>query len=145
MCKLLIKLVGASIAVWNFTNLYVALRSGRERVGGVGTDRTGRCALAPAMVITASFFGGGTSASAQQSIGGAETVVNQVRGDLTAGRVVAVLRGDDVYRDEGVRTGADSTAKLVLRDKTVLSVGPSSSVKLDRFVYAGEGQEGRLR
>jgi hypothetical protein len=96
------------------------------------------------MVITASFFGGGTSASAQQSIGGAETVVNQVRGDLTAGRVVAVLRGDDVYRDEGVRTGADSTAKLVLRDKTVLSVGPSSSVKLDRFVYAGEGQEGAI-
>ena len=96
-------------------------------------------------MIAASFFDGGTSASAQQSIGGAETVVNQVRGNLTAGRVVAVLRGDDVYRDEGVRTEADSTAKLVLRDKTVLSVGPSSSVKLDRFVYAGEGQEGRLR
>ena len=144
MCKLPIKLVGASIALWNFTNLCVALPSGRGRVGA-GTDWGGRCALAaPAMVIAASFFGGGTPASAQQSIGGAETVVNQVRGNLTAGRVVAVLRGDDVYRDEGVRTGADSTAKLVLRDKTVLSVGPSSSVKLDRFVYAGEGQEGAI-
>ncbi len=43
---------------------------------------------------------------------------------------------------EGVRTQADSSAKLVLRDKTVLTVGPSSFVKLDRFVYAGEGLSG---
>jgi hypothetical protein len=96
------------------------------------------------MVVAVSFFCGGTSASAQQSIGGADLVVNQVRGNLAAGRVVAVLRGDDVYRDEGVRTEADSTAKLVLRDNTVLTMGPSSSVKLDRFVYAGEGQEGAI-
>ncbi len=110
-----------------------------------GTDRSGRGGLlAPAMLAVAALLGGGTSASADESIGGAEIVVNQVKGNLTTGRVVAVLRGDDVYRDEGVRTVADSTAKLVLRDNTVLTVGPSSFVKLDRFVYAGEGQRGAV-
>jgi len=106
--------------------------------------RIGRCGLiAPAMGVAAAFFGWGTSASAE-SIGGAEIVVNEVKGNLAAGRVVAVLRGDDVYRDEGVQTNADSSAKLVLRDNTVLTVGPSSLVKLDRFVYAGEGLSGAI-
>ena len=95
-------------------------------------------------LITAAFFGGATFASAAESIGGAEIVVNEVKGNLTAGKVVTVLRGDDVYRDEGVKTEADSTAKLVLRDKTILTVGPSSTVKLDRFVYAGEGSTGAI-
>ena len=49
--------------------------------------------------------------------------------------MVSVLRGDDVYREEGVKTSADSTAKLVLRDNTILTVGPGSFVKLDKFVY----------
>ena len=95
-------------------------------------------------LITAAFFGGATFASAAESIGGAEIVVNEVKGNLTAGKVVTVLRGDDVYRDEGVKTEADSTAKLMLRDKTILTVGPSSTVKLDRFVYAGEGSTGAI-
>ena len=106
------------------------------RIGGGGL-------IAPAMVVAAAFFGWGTSASAE-SIGGAEIVVNEVKGNLAEGRVVAVLRGDDVYRDEGVRTQADSSAKLVLRDNTVLTVGPSFLVKLDRFVYAGEGLSGAI-
>ena len=112
---------------------------------GVRTEQTRSGGLTvPAIAIAASFFVGATSASAEQSIGGAEIVVNEVKGNLAAGRVVAVLRGDDVYRDEGVRTQADSSAKLVLRDNTVLTVGPSSFVKLDRFVYAGEGLSGAI-
>ena len=47
-----------------------------------------------------------------ESIGGAEIVVNEVKGNLTAGKVVSVLRGDDVYREEGVKTSADSTGEL---------------------------------
>jgi len=46
--------------------------------------------------------------------------------------------GDSVYLNEVVRTGADSTAKLVFLDSTNLGVGPVSRVTLDRFVYAGE-------
>jgi hypothetical protein len=43
-----------------------------------------------------------------------------------------------VYRDEVVRTGADSTAKLVFLDSTNLGVGPVLRVTLDQFAYVGE-------
>ena len=49
-----------------------------------------------------------------------------------------------MFRDEGVRTDADSSARLVLRDNTNLLLGPSSSIKLDRFVYAGPSQPGAI-
>ena len=122
------------------------MAAGMDRTGGRGLiDRTRGSGglIAPAMLFAASLLGG-TSAFADQNIGGAEIVVNQVKGNLASGGVVHVLQGDAVYRDEGVRTDPDSTTKLVLRDKTVLTVGPSSFVKLDRFVYAGEGLSGAI-
>jgi hypothetical protein len=119
------------------------------RAGGlseliVATERNGGSGfIAPAIVVAAMFFGQGTSL-AGDGIGGAEVVVNEVKGNLAPNKVVAILRGDEVYRDEGVRTGPDSSAKVVLRDNTVVTVGASSYVKLDRFVYAGEGQRGAI-
>ena len=52
--------------------------------------------------------------------------------------MAALAPGDSVYRNEVVRTGADSTAKLVFLDSTNLGVGPISRVTLDKFVYVGE-------
>jgi len=83
-------------------------------------------------------------AQAEESIGGAKTVVNLVTGDLPTGDKVNVVQGDDVFKDEGVRTNADSSARLVLRDNTNLLLGPSSAIKLDRFVYAGPSQPGAI-
>ena len=83
-----------------------------------------------AAVIAACLLVGAAKAESLGSIGGAEIVVNEMRGDLAAGKKVTVLQGDDVYRD--------------LRDKTVLRVGPSSSVKLDKFVYVGEEKLGAI-
>ena len=65
-------------------------------------------------------------------------------GDLATGDKVNVFQGDDVFRNEGVRTDADSSARLVLRDNTNLLLGPSSAIKLDRFVYAGPSQPGAI-
>ena len=72
MCKLLIKLVGASIAVWNFTNLYVALRSGRERVGnenfGLGHGNDPLPSLMEGMAFDRNrVMSGSTSASPRQN------------------------------------------------------------------------------
>ncbi len=83
-------------------------------------------------------------AQAEESIGGAKSVVNLVTGDLATGDKVNVFQGDDVFKDEGVRTDADSSARLVLRDNTNLLLGPSSAIKLDRFVYAGPSQPGAI-
>ncbi len=53
-------------------------------------------------------------------------------------------RGFRVYRNEVVRTGADSLAKLVFLDSTNLAVGPTSRVVLDRFVYEGDPSSGKV-
>jgi len=43
-----------------------------------------------------------------------------------------------VLRDEIVRTGLDSAARLVMADSTNLSLGPSATIKLDRTVFNDE-------
>jgi len=76
-------------------------------------------------------------ASAQQNIGSTAAAHNDVSRELS-GATGPLGVGDSVYRDEVVRTGADSTAKLVFLDSTNLGVGPVSRVTLDQFVYVGE-------
>jgi len=101
-------------------------------------------ATVTALIPGLAALGAAAPALADDSIGGAKTVVNLVTGDLATGDKVNLFQGDEVFRDEGVRTDADSSARLVLRDNTNLLVGPSSSIKLDRFVYAGPGQPGAI-
>jgi hypothetical protein len=76
-------------------------------------------------------------ASAQQHIGSTAVAHNDVSREL-GGASAPLTVGDDVFRNELVRTGADSAAKLVFLDSTNLGVGPTSSVTLDQFVYVGE-------
>jgi hypothetical protein len=75
-------------------------------------------------------------ARAQQSIGSTTVVQNQVSREL-AGASGPLAVGDAVYRSEVVKTGVDSSTKLVFLDSTNLAVGPTSRIVLDRFVYAG--------
>jgi hypothetical protein len=96
------------------------------------------------LIAALTVLGVAAPAQAEESIGGARSVVNLVTGDLPTGDKVNVFQGDDVFKDEGVRTDADSSARLVLRDNTNLLLGPSSSIKLDRFVYAGPSQPGAI-
>ena len=74
--------------------------------------------------------------AAQQNIGATETVKNQVSREI-AGAAGRLNAGDPVFRNEIVKTGQESTAKLVFLDSTNLAVGPISRVVLDRFVYEG--------
>jgi len=80
---------------------------------------------------------------AAQSIGNARSINNQVEGILRgATRSLAV--GSDVFSNEVVRTGDAASAQLVFLDATNLSVGPRSSVTLDRFVYDPNRNTGRM-
>src|SRR3569833_2016150 len=76
----------------------------------------------------------GPAGAAQPNIGATETVKNDVSHEL-AGATGKLNQGDPVYRSEIVKTGRESTAKLVFLDSTNLAVGPISRVVLDRFVY----------
>ena len=76
-----------------------------------------------------------TTASADERIGNTALVHNTV--ERVAPQTAAIQPGDDVFANENVRTGVESLAKFVFSDQTNLALGPTSQVKLDRFVYKG--------
>jgi hypothetical protein len=67
-------------------------------------------------------------------IGSASAVKNQVHG-VVRGQTQPLSSGSAVYSNEVVRTGQESIAELGFVDSTKLSVGPTSEVRLDKFVY----------
>jgi hypothetical protein len=76
-------------------------------------------------------------AHAQARVGEAAVVQNEVvrvMGSATS----QINVGDGVLRDEIVRTGLASAARLVMADSTNLSLGPSATIKLDRTVFDDE-------
>src|SRR3954451_3967192 len=82
------------------------------------------------------------SANAQERIGRAALIRNDV--SQISPRVIKISAGDEIFRDETVRTAADADAKFVLRDDTNLSLGPSSTLKLDRAVFSGQTSAGDI-
>jgi hypothetical protein len=75
------------------------------------------------------------AAWAQTNIGNTQIVVNDVKG-MVGQQEPAVLRvGIDVFQNEVIQTGEHSASKVLFQDKTSLSVGGSSRVTLDHFVY----------
>src|SRR2546429_2840461 len=74
-----------------------------------------------------------TTSAADQRIGVAAVVRNSV--SQLEPQVTRIAKGDEVVRNEVVRTAADSDARLVFRDDTSLSLGPCSRVKLERMVF----------
>src|SRR5215218_10587923 len=76
---------------------------------------------------------GFAATAAEEKIGVAAVVRNTV--SQIEPRPSRVSVGDDVVRDELVRTAADSDVRFVLRDNTNLSLGPGSTLRLDRTVF----------
>jgi hypothetical protein len=79
-----------------------------------------------------------SAALAAEPIGSATRVVPSVTGTM-GGRTAAVAAGDSVVQDETMQTGPTGDARLRFVDETDLAIGPGSTVKLDRFVFAGGG------
>jgi len=82
-------------------------------------------------------------ASAQQAIGQADEVVASVQGAL-AGRVRQLGVADPVFHDELIDTASDAASRLRFQDGSVLTVGPSTRVTLDDFVYDPNPSRQRL-
>ena len=80
---------------------------------------------------------GAGSAHAQARVGEAAVIKNEVV-RVMAAATSQISVGDAVLRDEIVRTGLDSAARLVMADSTNLSLGPNASIKLDRTVFDDE-------
>lgn len=80
-----------------------------------------------------------TSAVAQQPAAAgrikvATGSVSILRGTST----IAAHPGDAVFASDTLRTGADGSLGITLKDDTRVSLGPSSEVRVERFVYAPE-------
>jgi hypothetical protein len=93
--------------------------------------------------VTAVFVAGHiatmASAIAQEpvKVGQAEIIRNEVI-NVAEAQLIPINIGDVVVRDEVVRTSADSDARIGLLDDTKLTLGPGSTLKIDRAVYSGE-------
>jgi hypothetical protein len=74
---------------------------------------------------------GSTVAKAQTRIGTANSAKPEVSGSI-AGTLSA---GSGVHASESIRTGSGGEADLRFLDNSNLTVGPGSSVRLDKFVY----------
>lgn len=98
---------------------------------------TRRTRVSFTVTALASLLGLAGYAFAGEDVGIAVTVRNDVTGKIQS-QTVKVNDGSNVFGREIVRTGPDSSAKIVLKDNTNLNVGPGSSVTLDNFVFNGD-------
>jgi len=72
-----------------------------------------------------------TIANAQTQIGTANSVTPEASGSVAG----ALSAGSGVHANETVKTGSSGQAGLRFHDQSNLSVGHSSQVRLDKFVY----------
>lgn len=77
------------------------------------------------------FAMGSTVANAQTRIGTANSVKPEASGSMSG----TLSAGSGVHAGESVRTGGAGQADLRFLDSSGLTVGPSSNVRLDKFVY----------
>src|SRR5260370_19182095 len=84
-----------------------------------------------AFAVAALFVLQPTASNAQSRIGSANSVKPEASGSIAG----ALSAGSGIHANETVKTGSNGQAGLGFIDKTTLHVGPSSSARLDKFVY----------
>lgn len=83
------------------------------------------------------------SGSASAQLAGRVKTVNGQASIVSGGNVVAAQPGTPVSVGDVVRTGADGSVGITLKDNTMLSFGPSTTFTLESFLFAPT--EGRLQ
>jgi FecR protein len=112
-----------------FGNMFEGLRSIAR------PERRRRGAMSAVIALTALAGHGAQAAISEQiTIGNTRVVVRTVIGTFEGDLRVLELE-DDVYHNELIETEEESATKLIFLDETTLTLGPESSVVLDRFVY----------
>jgi hypothetical protein len=100
--------------------------------------------LLRALLVGAAVLGLFSTAHAQGRIGVTQSIQNNPVGKPPGG-VDRVLRvGTDVQANEIISTTDSDRAHLVFLDGTTLTIGPSSSMTIDKFVYDPTTQKGEL-
>ena len=80
-------------------------------------------------------------AFADQNIGDAQVVVNDVKGTVGKSDPAPLRAGIDVFENEVIRTAGNSASRVLFQDNTNLAVGANSEVTLDHFVFDPDPQK----
>jgi FecR-like protein len=96
-----------------------------------------------ASVLAVLFAMGSTVSNAEPRIGTAASTRPNAEA-VGVGSTQTLSAGSELYANQTVRTGNRGMADLVFLDKTNLSVGPTSEVRLDKFVYDPTGSSGSV-
>jgi FecR-like protein len=96
-----------------------------------------------ALLLMAPFALQATPSDAMNRIGVATSIRPNAEGVVGA-NLQMLSPGSELYANETVRTGNLGHADLVFIDNTNLTVGPTSEVLLDEFVYGSSGSAGRF-
>ena len=100
--------------------------------------------LLRAVLVGAAVLGLFSTAQAQGRIGVTQSIQNNPVGKPPGGLDRVLRVGTDVQANEIISTAADDRAHLVFLDGTTLTIGPSSSMTIDKFVYDPTTQKGEL-
>ena len=87
--------------------------------------------LMPALALAVLFALQATASNAQSQIGSATSVQPEASGSVGG----TLSAGKGVHSNETIKTGTSGQAGLRFNDQSNLSVGHSSQVRLDKFVY----------
>jgi len=85
----------------------------------------------------------GTPAWAADEAGIVKTSKGQVTLERTGQKLAAPV-GTKVFASDRVLTGADSAVGITLRDNTLLSAGPNSTVDLNKFTFNSTTHAGTI-
>ena len=86
-----------------------------------------------------------TPVLAQQPAAGRIKVVAGAAFIVRQNATIPAQLGQDVFETDSVKTGADGRIGITLNDDTRLSLGPSSELRLQRFIYEpGSGSLGMV-
>jgi FecR protein len=97
----------------------------------------------PALLLTVLFAMQSTATNAEPRIGVAASIKPNVE-RVVGAQSQTLSPGSELYARETVRTGNLGQADLVFIDNTNLTVGPTSEVLLDEFVYDPTGSSGKV-
>lgn len=96
--------------------------------------------LALSCLICAATCASGVLAAEPQKVGRAEIIRNEVVNASEESQLIPINVGDDVVRDEVIRTSTHADARFELIDNTKLTLGPDSTLKIDRAVLVDESR-----
>lgn len=85
----------------------------------------------------------GTTLAAATEAGTVKTAKGAVTVER-AGQKIAATPGVKVYAADRVLTGADGSVGITLRDNTVLSAGPNSTLALEKFAFDSTTHAGTI-